>query len=245
MPLVDPLLLTTVRLTTFSQGALLTNATAFFFTRHERLFLVTGRHVMHDELNNHVPDSINIDIHTNPDNLAEAVDYTIPLYRDEQRLWRQGMDVSGEIDVAVIEIDKDLFPASAAFQAFTTDHLLAADEHVDVGCSLLIVGYPLGFYDNLHHMPIVRHAVLASSFGLRFQGQGFFLTDARTHRGISGAPVVMATQEVDQTGKGLSWKLLGIHSARLDIGTRDLKLDEVLGLNCSWYSDILLTLTED
>jgi hypothetical protein len=37
--------------------------------------------------------------------------------------------------------------------------------------------------------------------------------------------------------------LLGIHSARLDVG-RDLKLDEALGLNCAWYADILLTLTE-
>jgi hypothetical protein len=41
----------------------------------------------------------------------------------------------------------------------------------------------------------------------------------------------------------LPWKLLGVHSARLDVGTRDLKLDEALGLNCAWYADILLTLT--
>jgi hypothetical protein len=42
----------------------------------------------------------------------------------------------------------------------------------------------------------------------------------------------------------LPWKLLGIHSARLDVGTRDMELDEALALNCSWYADILLTLTE-
>jgi hypothetical protein len=35
-----------------------------------------------------------------------------------------------------------------------------------------------------------------------------------------------------------------VHSARLDLGTRDLELDEALGLNCSWYADILLTLTK-
>ncbi|HCZ48491.1 MAG TPA: trypsin, partial [Gammaproteobacteria bacterium] len=38
--------------------------------------------------------------------------------------------------------------------------------------------------------------------------------------------------------------LLGVHSARMDIGSRDLQLDESLGLNCAWYADILLTLTE-
>jgi hypothetical protein len=43
---------------------------------------------------------------------------------------------------------------------------------------------------------------------------------------------------------GLPWMLLGIHSSRMDVGTRDLKLDEALGLNCAWYADILLTLTQ-
>jgi hypothetical protein len=41
----------------------------------------------------------------------------------------------------------------------------------------------------------------------------------------------------------LPWMLLGVHSARLDVGTRDLMLDEALGLNCAWYADILLTLS--
>jgi len=87
---------------------------------------------------------------------------------------------------------------------------------------------------------VVRQAVIASSFGMRFQGQGYFLTDARTHRGISGAPVVMRSPSNDTA---LPWTLLGVHSARLDIGNRDLDLDESLGLNCAWYADILLTLT--
>lgn len=41
----------------------------------------------------------------------------------------------------------------------------------------------------------------------------------------------------------LPWELLGIHSARLDIHTGDVVLDESLGLNCVWYADILHTLT--
>jgi hypothetical protein len=42
----------------------------------------------------------------------------------------------------------------------------------------------------------------------------------------------------------LPWIFLGIHSSRLDVGTRDLTLDEAFGLNCAWYADILMTLTE-
>jgi len=36
-----------------------------------------------------------------------------------------------------------------------------------------------------------------------------------------------------------------VHSARLDVGTRDRALDESLGLNCAWYADVLMTLTRD
>jgi len=90
---------------------------------------------------------------------------------------------------------------------------------------------------------VVRHAIVASCYGLRFQGQGYFLTDARTHRGTSGAPVVMRLPGADADREDLPWLLLGVHSARLDVGSRDLKLDESLGLNCAWYADILLTLT--
>ena len=105
---------------------------------------------------------------------------------------------------------------------------------------MLVVGFPLGFYDTLHHLPVVRQAVIASSFGLRFQGQGYFLTDARTHRGTSGAPVVMHDDAGDAQ---LPWKLLGVHSARLEMGGQGLPVEESLGLNCAWYADILLTLT--
>ena len=42
----------------------------------------------------------------------------------------------------------------------------------------------------------------------------------------------------------LPWKLLGVHSARMDMKTRDLVEDESLGLNCAWYADIVMTLTD-
>jgi len=96
----------------------------------------------------------------------------------------------------------------------------------------------------VHHLPVVRQATIASSFGVRFQGQGYFLTDARTHRGTSGAPVVMRMPQAERREDMLPWKLLGVHSARMDMATRDLQQDETLGLNCAWYADILMTLTE-
>ena len=241
---VEPVLLTATRITTYDNDVLLTNASGFFFERDKRLFVVTSRHVVVDQPSNHYPSRIEIELHADPINMTASVTYSIPLYQDGKSLWRQGRDSAGEIDVAVIEIDRASLPKSAVFRAFTQRHLVGEHDHIQVGSSLLVVGFPLGFHDTLHHMPVVRQAVIASSFGMRFQGEGYFLTDARTHRGISGAPVIMRAGSGDPRISNLPWLLLGVHSSRFDVGTRDLKLDEALGLNCAWYADILLTLTE-
>lgn len=241
--MLDSLLLAAVRVSTFTGSQLLTGASGFLFAQAPRLFLVTSRHVLFDDATKHYPDRIEIELHCNPSNLSESVNFSIPLYRTGRALWHQGFDAAGEVDVAVIPLDQHALPPSAAYFAFTADHLAHPGQHIEIGSSLLVVGFPLGFHDTLHHMPVVRHAVLASAFGLRFQGHGYFLTDARMHRGTSGAPVVMRAAADDLAAGELPWRLLGIHSGRFEVGTRDLALDDTLALNCVWYSDILLTLT--
>lgn len=241
--MTEPLLLTATQISTFDEKRLLTRASGFFFERDERLFLVTSRHVVIDEPSKHFPNRLEIELHHDPSNLTRSIGLSVLLYKDGKSIWRQGTDPAGEIDVAVVELDRKALPESVMIRAFTPQHLQAALDDVEVGSAVLIVGFPLGFHDTLHHLPVVRQAVIASSFGLRFQGQGYFLTDARTHRGTSGAPVVMrAASPID--GGDLPWKLLGVHSARLDMRTRDQEQDESLGLNCTWYADILLTLTD-
>ena len=242
--MIEPILLTATSIHTFDQQRGLTNASGFFFERNDRLFLVTSRHVVFDEPSEHFPDRIEIELHINPDNLAESTGFSIPLYRNRKSIWRQGMDSAGKIDAAVIEIDRAALPPSLVYRSFTPHHLPGTCDQVEVGSSLLVVGFPLGFHDTLHHMPVVRQAIVASAFGLRFQGEGYFLTDARTHRGTSGAPVVMRDSSTKPGYGDLPYQLLGIHSGRLDIGERDPELDEALGLNCTWYADILLTLTK-
>ena len=203
--------------------------------------LHTG-HVLIDKPSRHFPDRVEIEVHTDADNLTRSGVLSVLLYRDGKSIWHQGRDTAGEIDVAAIELDRAALPAAVALRCFTPAHLLHSLQEVEVGTPLLVVGFPLGFHDTLHHLPVVRQAVIASSFGLRFQGQGYFLTDARTHRGTSGAPVVMRDAAGDAQ---LPWKLLGVHSARMEMGGRDMRVEESLGLNCAWYADILLTLTTD
>ena len=195
--MTESVLLTTTRLTTFDGDRVLTGATGFFFEREGRLFLVTSRHVFVDTPTKHFPNRIEVEVHTDGVNLTGVYVLSLWLYADGKSQWRQGGDSGGEIDVAAIEIPRSALPSPAAFVAFRPEHLQRSLDEVEVGSALLIVGFPLGFHDVIHHLPVVRHAVISSAFGVRFQGQGFFLTDARTHRGTSGAAVVMRDPEVD------------------------------------------------
>lgn len=242
--MIESLLLAVTRVSTLAGDRVLTGATGFFFERNGRLFLITSGHVVLDELSHHCPDRLQIELHVDPTNIGAVRYLSIPLYNGALRSWRQGVDSGGNIDIAAVEIHRAALPESILFSAFTPAHLVAQLDQVEVGTPVLIVGFPLGFHDNLHHLPVARQAVIASAFGIRFQGQGYFLTDARMHRGTSGAPVV-ARLSHERSGRGdLTWTLLGVHAARMDVSDRDIVQDERLALNCAWYADMLLKLTE-
>lgn len=162
--------------------------------------------------------------------------FSIPLYRDGRGIWRQGRDISGEVDVAVIEIDRGALPASTVYRAFTPahPHAVRPGRNRRVGAAGRIPRWAFTTYA----IGCRWRQAIASSFGLRFQG--YFLTDARTHRGTSGAPVVMRiTDPARIAGRPA---MDGAGRARLAVGRRT-DLDEA-GLNCAWYADILLSLTE-
>lgn len=244
-PVIESLPLAVTRLMTLSGTRQLTNATGFFFARDDRLFVVTSRHVVLDEPSGHHPDRIEIELHVNAENLGDTVQFSIPLYRDGKSLWREGLDSAGPVDVVAVPLERAALPRSLLMQAFTLAHLVGRLDQLEMGGPVLIVGFPLGVHDTLHRLPVARQSVIASAFGIRFQGKGYFLTDARLHRGMSGAPVVARTSAPGGGRAEFPWMLLGVHASRLDVTNRDASQDESLDLNCAWYADILLTLTQE
>jgi hypothetical protein len=237
----DGLLLTTTRVTTFSAAHALTSASGFFYRHGGRLFLVSNRHVFWDTESAHYPDRIEIGLHTNLRDLTRHAVVSLPLYCHGLPQWREARDAGGDVDIAAVEIPALSLPADAMLQAFDETDLDARDEQIAIGDALTIAGFPLGFHDTVYHLAVARSASIASAYGVRFQGQGCFLTDARTHRGSSGSPVVRRRRKDDASAP--SWQLIGVHSTRMDMRSRDQAQDESLGLNCAWYADILPKLT--
>lgn len=242
---VDALLLTTTRIATFFAYRGLTRASGFFYRAGERLFLVTNRHVFVDAARAHFPDRIEIGVHTDALDLTRHRTVSLPLYADGRRLWREATDSGGTVDVAVLDLAPGGLPPDAVLHAFDASHLDGRGEQVAIGDALTIAGFPLGFHDTVHHLAVARSASIASAYGVRFQRQGCFLTDARTHRGSSGSPVVRRRAYDGAAALPPAWQLLGVHSTRMDMEPRDPLQDESLGLNCAWYADVLVALTND
>jgi S1-C subfamily serine protease len=242
--MIETLPLAVTRVTTFLGDRQLTNATGFFFERGKALFLVTNRHVVFDEASGHQPDRIEIELHRSAEILSDTVQFSILLYANGKAIWRTGTDSAGDVDIAVLPLERAKLPEKRLLRSFTPAHLVRKLDLVEMGAQVLIVGFPLGIHDTMHHLAVARQAVVASAFGVRFQGQGCFLTDARLHRGMSGAPVVARTGADADGRSDLPWLLLGVHASKLDVANRDSSQDESLDLNFAWYADILLTLTE-
>lgn len=244
---VESILLAVTRIDTYSGDTALTHATGFYFSRNGRLYVVTNRHVVLDEASGHRPDRIDIELHVDPANLAATEPFSIPLYTEAgTAVWREASDAAGAIDVVAIPIDAERWaPRNALISAFSEDRLPRNLDRIEVGASVRVVGFPLSFQDRLHGLPLMRHAIVASSYGLRFDGSGYFLTDSLLHRGTSGSPVVLRLAPHASGRDGLPWMLIGIHSARLDSAARDEAEDERLNLFATWYPDVLLTLTEN
>ena len=171
--MTEPLLLSATQISTFDGERLLTRASGFFFARDERLFLVTSRHVVLDEPSKHFPDRIEIELHIDADNLTRVdrpVDAAVSRRqehlapgRGRGRRDRRGGDRGRPQGAARRRCC--CAPSRPSICRTRSDD-------VEVGSPLLIVGFPLGFHDTLHHLPVVRQAVIASSFGAALPGPG-------------------------------------------------------------------------
>src|ERR1700733_10125746 len=225
-------------------GVILGTATGFFYSRNDQLFFVTNQHVVSDEAENVIPDSLQLRLHTDPNNVSASADFDIPLYDGTQRLWKIH-STHPEADIAVIKIDKQRIEGKFFVKSWSSQAFLPKQYPLDPGEDIFIMGYPLGVYDTENNLPIFRNAMIASSYGVPFQGKPMFLTDANLHPGTSGSPVITKPKStwVDDKGNtnlltGTNYFLLGVHSATLGV-TPAGKQEIPLGLGAAWYADLI------
>lgn len=213
------------------------SATGFFFQQGVEKYLVTNRHVVVDEKSEDFPDALIIKVHTSPQTLTQSRDIKIPLYSAGKPIWLEHPTLRKKVDVVVLNIGTLLQPQDVV-ACWKADHFLPPDVIVDLGAAVAVMGYPMGFYDSVHNLPIVRSGTVASAYRVNFRGEPLFLIDANLHPGTSGSPVFVPASTSRRTSQGVgigsySAALLGINSGGYSVGGVDL------GLNAAWYSGLI------
>lgn len=236
-PGLDPLLLTTTRVSAFVGTRPLCRHTGFFFRRAGQLFLVSTRQALLGPEGSPAPDRIDIQLP------ADAQGHT----RHTLSLPTAGTGSAprcrgaAEVDVAVMALDPAALPASAPLLAFDESHLESRGEGVGVGDPVSTVCLALSDAAHAQHVPLARSGAIASSYGLPFEDRAGFLTEMHSHPERSGSALVRR-RTVGRTGKGLEgWQLIGIHSHDAVAGRDD---GSSAALHRAWYADILMTLCD-
>lgn len=238
---MSELLFVVALLTMIQDGKSRGTATGFFYTQQEVVYLVTNLHVVIDESKGLKPESLKVRLHTDPKDLTRNTDRIIPLYKNGTPTWHVHPDYpTVPIDIAVIELDPGDATKDTFFTSLTPQNFLPPDVAISPGEDVLMVGFPRGLSDQLHNLPLVRSALIATPYGVNFQGQPMFLVDANLHLGMSGSPVMTKprTREKRPDGEAggpnaSALHLLGIYSATISFGK------EALGLGQVWYADLI------
>ncbi|MCH7621226.1 MAG: trypsin-like peptidase domain-containing protein [Chloroflexi bacterium] len=227
------------------------SATGFFFEYNQQLYLITNRHVLVDESKAHYPDHVRLRLHGR-NNLTEVVQVEIPLVTNGSRRWIEHQQPG--VDVAAVPLPTTRLKEAGTILSFGAADLVPGDVVLGWAQDVVVVGYPLGFYDDVFNLPIMRRATVASAYGVPFRGEPRFLIDAQLHEGTSESPVVSAPQTMIQRGSNMTLStrptsfLLGVHSASLSLVMQSREGDgagdpqeqlEPLGLSVVWYARLI------
>jgi len=176
--------------------------------------VVTGRTPLSKEAG--LGDHVQFLIHEDRSDLAKVRHLVLPLYdAQHQPLWMTS-DSAPDADVVLLPVPPAAYDGVSLF-VFTEAHT-----HGDIkmrptsGATLL--GYPYGFADTAHDLPVWKTGHIASEPSVDFDNRPVFLVDVSAFPGMSGSPVLAVANgiyenEEGQMRSGRVLKLLGIFSA--------------------------------
>jgi len=245
-PLIHPFMATTTPLRAKAKGhapkeSVLSLATGFYFEHERKRYLITNRHVVIDELREAYPDHLIAQVHTSSTKPDPVRPITIPLYgSDRKPAWMehpQNQKIErpeDRFDLVALAIDGLVLDTDYVV-CWNKDRIKPTNVLLDVGDQVLVVGYPMFFYDEKRNLPIVKTGTVATPYKTIFQDKPVFLIDANLQEGASGSPVVTPQSNIQERGKEVVFGkyppyLVGVNSAKY----------EALGLNVVWYASLIL-----
>jgi hypothetical protein len=227
-PHVDPQSLMTTPVHLFKGAREVSQGTGFFYgnmradrpNEIETVFLVTNYHV----LTGHGPkvktaasgDRIRFLVHNDENDLENVRWIELPLYDAQDNPIWVASETYASSDVVLVPLPASTYSRIKLY-VFTEAHTLTPIKiRPTSGATLL--GYPYGFFDRKHWLPIWKTGHIASEPDVDFEGEPTFLVDVSVFPGMSGSPVLAVANGIYETEEGLmrsgtAHKLLGIFSS--------------------------------
>jgi len=210
----------TTKVRMLNTGTELGSASGFFFRHRNTKYLATNRHVVIDENDEFFPTSLLLTLHLDRSDLTRNQVVEVQLYDSGRPLWKQHPSYdANDCDVVLVPFTQETL-TNFDFSRFNSTSItfigseIINTRPVNPFGDVVVVGYPLGFHDELHNLPVYRSASIASAYGIDFGGLPCFLIDAQLHSGTSGSPVVNSHHTLFKEREGKEgYALFGVHSA--------------------------------
>ena len=163
------------------------------------------------------------------------------------------------VDVAMLNISEIFTSRIKGDQRYAQPVFLHSDKfagknkiQVEASSDILVVGYPRGYYDHVNLFPIVKSGIIASRWGVGFEGQPYFLIDAKLFPGSSGSVVISKpTDLVVDNGRMMyatekQFAFLGIYSGEPQLEEKPVAIGNLIvtqktgfDLGIVWYAELL------
>ena len=220
----DRLSLSTVPITPLFDRHPLSEATAFIWRRHGRLYLITNWHVVsaldfftkeHLSEGGARPNKLRCHFLRLEQRERELIDVQI---RDEndQPLWLVHFEQQTQpIDIVAVPLDDEAL--KTAVMLLPMNELAQAKLAVMIGMDVFILGYPFG--SKSPALPIWKRGSIASEPDLVRNSTGYYLVDTASRPGMSGSPVILR-----------SWSNHILESIMWTTSNEQLPIDRIIGV---------------
>ena len=226
----------------------------------EGIWLITNRHVALPKINDSevYPNTFTFNIREIVNDNIEWLPITLTQKELSQRI---KLHQDNSVDVVAIKVDDLIIDIISkgpqrkiiAPSFLTNDNLPQNSPlQIEVTSDIIVASYPRGFYDHVNKFPIIKSGIIASSWGVHFNGQPTFLIDAQLFPGSSGGLVISKPTNIAIINGNLAtnsikqYVLLGVYSGEPITVSSPIQLDDLTitkrssyGLGTVWYSSII------
>ena len=193
---IDPASLMTTPVLLMQSGRTVSQGTGFLFGSTtvdgtiETVFLVTNYHVV----TGHAPlstspragDRIRIVLHRSATDLGDVRAVELSLYDEANRPLWLASDAYPAADIVLIPLPASVYEGLSPL-VFTEAHT-RGDIRIRPTSGATLLGYPYGFYDQKHFLPVWKTGHVASEPSVDFEGRPVFLVDVSAFPGDVGIP---------------------------------------------------------